>query len=105
MGLTGQRTSSQARYNMLSGGQCNTFSTVGLTVIWQLKGRAAGTEPGELAAAEAWNPAVVARSVIAAARHRLEIHRAQRREAERAQAAPVTPQFAGDDGLVHPDQS
>lgn len=80
------------------------WAAVGLTVIWQLKRRAAGTDPGELTAAEAWNPAMVARSVVAAVRHRLEIHRAGRREAERAQAsvAPVTPEFIGDDGMAHP---
>jgi hypothetical protein len=69
------------------------WTAVGLTVIWQLKRRAAGTDPVKLAAAEAWNPAVVARGAVAAGRHRLENHRAQRREAERtAHAFAPAPQ-------------
>jgi hypothetical protein len=81
------------------------WTAVGLTVIWQLKRRAAGTDPVKLAEAEAWNPAVVTRRVMDAGRRRLEVHRARRREAERAQAAaaPVTPEFTGDD-MVQPGQ-
>ncbi|GAA1759754.1 hypothetical protein GCM10009712_05490 [Pseudarthrobacter sulfonivorans] len=85
------------------------WTAVGLTAIWQLKRRAAGTDEGKLAAAEAWNPAVVARSLVAAVRSRLEDHRAQRRQAERAPANTAAPTFAaesefrGDDGMVRPD--
>ncbi|MCB5292654.1 hypothetical protein [Arthrobacter sp. SO3] len=67
------------------------WTAVGLTVIRQLKRRAAGTDPLKLAAAEAWNSADVTRRAVPAV-CRLEIHRAQRREAERARAYASAPQ-------------
>jgi uncharacterized membrane protein YhaH (DUF805 family) len=79
------------------------WTAAGLTVLWQLKRRAAGTDERKLAEAEAWNPAAVTRNLVAAGRGRLEEHRAERREAERAQAntsAPVQSPFHGDDGLT-----
>ncbi|MET4144311.1 hypothetical protein [Arthrobacter sp. UYCo732] len=81
------------------------WTAVGLTAIWQIKRRTAGTDEGKLAAAEAWNPAVVSRGIVAAGRRQLETHRAQRREAERTQAAAAVPEFRGDDGMVRPDGS
>lgn len=85
------------------------WTGVGLTAIWQIKRRTAGTDERGLAEAEAWNPAVVARSVVAAGRRLLEEHRAERREAERAQvnaAPPNGPEASGfpsDDGTAGPD--
>ena len=61
------------------------WTAAGLTAIWQIRRRLAGTNEAQLAEAEGWNPAAVTRRVIGAGRDRLEIHRAQRREAERAQ--------------------
>lgn len=93
------------------------WTAAGLTAIWQVARKRAGTDPVKLAAAEKWNPAVVARGVAADARAELEAHRARRREAERAAAAyrpvpapaPATApaqaptEFTGDDGLSRTD--
>jgi hypothetical protein len=84
------------------------WTAVGLTAIWQLKRRAAGTDEGKLAADEAWNPAVVARSLVAAVRSRLENHRAQRRQNAprrtlRCPTFAAESEFRGDEGMVRPD--
>ncbi|CAH0190980.1 hypothetical protein SRABI83_01665 [Arthrobacter sp. Bi83] len=77
------------------------WTAIGLTTIWQLKRRSAVNGPVKLAEAEAWNPAVVTRYAVAAGRRRLDMHRAERREAERAQAngaaptEPEQPEFRG----------
>lgn len=87
------------------------WTAVGLTAIWQIKRRLAAGDPMRLAEAETWNPAVVARGIVAFGRGKYEAHRAARREAERAQTATVAVQpapdaepaatpFKGDDGMA-----
>lgn len=85
------------------------WTAVGLTAIWQLKRRAAGADAAKTAEAEAWNPAAVGRRLLTAGRGRLEVHRAERREAERSRAAAPAPwatgepDFKGDDGMARSD--
>lgn len=51
------------------------WTAAGLAAIWQVKRRAAGTDPVKLTEAEAWNPAVVARNTVAWGRNQIELNR------------------------------
>lgn len=80
------------------------WTAAGLAIIWQLKRRAAGTDPVKLAEAEAWNPAVVARNTVAWGRNQVDLYRSGSQAVRPTGPAPsAAPPAAGP--VQHPSDA